>query len=310
MTKLPDVVTKKLDETTNPAGSRLLSVIMPAHNAADTIRQQLDALRGQSYQGRWELIVVNNRSTDATVSIIHEYQQLLPRMGLVHALEGQGRAYACNVGARAARGEALIFCDHDDVAAPGWLGTLATALETHPFVAGSIEVESLNRSTPWRPNPQSRPENGVLDPILGFLPYAIGCNLAVTTAAFEQVGGFSEEAHFCEDVDLSWRLQLAGIHLHFAPTALMYYRYRTSVGAVWRQAALHAEGHVYLYKRFAAHGMPPPLKDKVRWRYWWLFRKTPFLWAATRRGREKWLYRAAATWGRLRGSLRYRTRYF
>ena len=284
---------------------RGLSVIMPAYNAAQTIAEQLDALASQDYAGEWELLVVDNRSTDDTAAIVQRYaqQSRLPRLRLVRAAERQGRAYACNVGARTAAGSALIFCDADDVADTGWLSALAQALQQHAFVAATIEVEALNAHLPWHP----RPPNWATQRNLGFLPFAGGALMAVSRPAFEALGGFDERAPFCEDIDLSWRLQLAGFVLQPVPGAIMHVRYRGSLDAIWRQTDRFAEAHVYLYQAFAAYGMPRSSRQDV-WRSYVSLAKTATrLWGKDERARAQWIRQAATAWGHMKGSLRYFT---
>jgi GT2 family glycosyltransferase len=284
---------------------RGLSVIMPAYNAAQTIAEQLEALASQDYAGQWELLVVDNRSTDDTAGIVQRYarQGRPPRLRLVRAAERQGRAYACNVGARAAAGSAFIFCDADDVADAGWLSALAQALQQHEFVAATIEVESLNTHLPWHP----RPPNWAAQSNLGFLPFAGGALMAVSRRAFEALGGFDEAAPFCEDIELSWRLQLAGYALQPVPGAIMHVRYRGSLDAMWRQTDRFAQAHVYLYHQFAAHGMPRSSRHDV-WRgYVSLARTARRLWGKDERARAQWIRQAATYWGHLKGSLRYFT---
>lgn len=282
-----------------------LSVIIPAYNAADTLAAQLDALKAQTYSGDWEIVVVDNGSTDGTAALVREYQRSMPHLRLVHAPEVRGRAYACNVGAQAARGDALAFCDADDVADPGWLSALAEALEEHEVVAGAIEVHKLNQSAPWRPAPFV----SATEPVLDFLPYASGTSFALSREAFEAVNGFSVGIPPCEDIDISWRLQLAGYTLHDAPSAVMHCRYRSSLRGLWKQTVTYAEAHVFLYKRFRAYGMPRSSIRQALRRYGWLLRRLPRLHRVSRRGRIKWLRTLALCWGRLRGSLRYRTLY-
>jgi glycosyltransferase involved in cell wall biosynthesis len=289
----------------------LLSVIIPAYNAAATLGQQLDSLQAQTYEGEWEVVVVNNRSTDKTVAVVEEYQRRLAHLRLVEAYDKQSGGYARNIGVAAAAGDIFVFCDADDVAAPDWLQTLTSALQDYSFVAGAIEVESLNRAAPWRPNPYPSPANGTLNPVLGFLPHALSCNMALTREAFEAVGGFCEEYRFSqtEDIDISWRLQLQGIPIRFSSEAVMHYRYRRTLVDTCKQAALHAEGHAHLFKRFAASGMPQRSKRKMLYQYRWLVREAAYLWRMDRHHYEIWLRRASISMGRLQGSLRHRTFY-
>lgn len=287
------------------AAHRLISVIIPAYNAAKTLGEQLDALKEQVYDGPWEILVVNNRSVDETVAVVKSYQASMPNLRLVQALNKQGRSYACNVGAWAAHGDALIFCDADDVAAPGWLAALASALETHEVVAGTLEISKLNPRAPWRPNPCISSKQ----PALNFLPQAPGTNMALSRAAFEAVGGFTEDIPPCEDIDISWRLQLMGYTIEDAPDAVMHIRYRETMESLWKQITIYGECHAFLYRRFAAHGMPSSSMREVVRRYYWLLTNVPRLVLPNRQERAMWVYQAARMWGRLRGSLRYHILY-
>ena len=293
---------------TKPAisrGHRLVSVIIPTYNAANTLAEQLEGLKAQTYDGDWEILIVNNRSTDATVNVVQDYQRVMPNLRLVRAMERQGRAYACNVGAQLAQGGAFIFCDADDVAAHGWLSVLAEALEKHHVVAGAIEVHTLNQSAPWRPCPFNCDGR----PILNFLPHAMGCNMAISREAFETVGGFCEDALFIEDGDISWRLQLQGYTIHYVPAAVMHHRYRETLQEMCKQIVSYSAAHVCLFKRFAVHGMPRSSITEALKRYKWLIKRAPFLLVGDRQDKEKWSYFAAFRWGRLLGSLRYRILY-
>ena len=62
---------------------RLVSVIIPMHNAEATIADQLEALTEQRYEGPWEVIVVDNASTDASVDAVMKFEQRLPALKVV-----------------------------------------------------------------------------------------------------------------------------------------------------------------------------------------------------------------------------------
>ncbi len=292
----------------SPSQRPMLSVIIPACNAAHVLGEQLEALKAQEYDGDWEIVVVNNCSTDGTADLVQDYQRLMPNLYLVHALARQNASYyARNVGVQAARGEALLFCDADDVVAPGWLRALAEAFEKHDLVAGAVKVDTLNQSAPWR----SPPLTGVERPALGFLPYVIGCNLAVSREAFEAINGYSEQFLSNGDVDLAWRLQLHGYTIHDAP-ALVHYRYRDTLKALWKQYVKYGYYNTLVYRHFASYGMPRSSTRRAILRlYKRLIRQgLRFL---LRRGepreRSVWLSEVALRWGRILGSLRHRTLY-
>ena len=192
----------------------MISVIIPAYNSANTIGQQLDAIAAQQYEGKWEVIVSDNGSSDGTGRVVKEFQKTMPHLHLVSAYEKQGPAYARNVGAKAARGTAFIFCDADDQVMPGWLAAMANAVDKHNLVVGALEVKTLN---PTNPSKSRFGNNGMNDRLLNFWPYAITANCAISRKAFETAGGFSEEFQKDMDVELSWRLRLLGFPVHEAP---------------------------------------------------------------------------------------------
>ena len=297
---------KEMDMTPAcPRRRQLVSVIIPVHNAAATLGQQLKALKEQEFDGNWEIVAVDNQSTDDSATVIRQYQQQMPQLRFVQATDKQTAAYARNVGARAAKGDVFLFCDADDVVAPGWLAALADALEQHDFVAGTMDVELLNESKVWRPDPC----NWATRRNLGFLPFSGGALLGLSREAFERVGGFNEEAPIGEDVELSWRLQLHGYPLHPVPAALIHVRSRETRQAMWKQHVRYGEAHVYLYTQFASSGMPRSSVKKAVHNYWGLISRMPHLLWGDERQRAQFVRKAALCWGRLCGSLRYRTLY-
>lgn len=280
-----------------------ISVIIPCYNVADTLSAQLEALASQDWSEPWEIIVVDNRSNDNIVEVVEGYQPQMPNLRLVQASEKQGRSYACNVGAQMAQGEILIFCDGDDVVASGWLASLAEALSEYDVVAGSVESQTLNEM-PLRPFSYDGTE-----PALGFLPFAIGCNMGLSRKAFEAVGGFDEDNIFSQDMEISWRLQLHGFDLQYVPAAVVHYRQRQTIRGLWKQIVSYSAFYPLLYQRFASYGMPRSSMRQIVGKYTWLIRNVRYLLSHSPQTRAKWVYEAACCWGRLVGSVRHRSLY-
>src|SRR5687767_8249669 len=105
-----------------------LTVILLTRNGATTIGDQLEALAGQTWSESWELVVVDNGSTDGTLQIVEGYRTRFPVLRIVDASEKPGAGHACNEGVRAARGAAFAFCHDDDVVGDGWLAAMGEAL--------------------------------------------------------------------------------------------------------------------------------------------------------------------------------------
>jgi glycosyltransferase involved in cell wall biosynthesis len=279
------------------------SVILCVRNGAATIAEQLAALAAQDYPEAWELVVVDNGSTDGTVAVVRRWDARLPALTIVAATERAGLAYARNIGARAAQGRVLAFCDADDVAASGWLSALTARAREAEMVGGRLELDSLNGplARRWR----ARPEPAALPTALGYLPYAAGANFAIRQDAFQAAGGCDERFTSCgDDLDLSWRIQRGGGSLVFAPDAIMHYRLRPDLGGVMRQRYRYGQAEALLRRKFG--DAIPPLAPRARARSLarMLARSPELFGGAARRG--AWLAEASHLAGQLRGSARYR----
>jgi len=105
-----------------------VTVIMPVYNGARYIRQAIQSVLGQTCQD-WELIVVNDGSTDATPSILAGFSDR--RITVIHQ-PNQGEAVARNAALNAACGEYIAFLDADDLYLPNALADLMLYLDAHP----------------------------------------------------------------------------------------------------------------------------------------------------------------------------------
>lgn len=287
-----------------------LSVIIPAFNASETLGAQLNGLAHQSYRGRWEVVVADNGSTDSTREVVGAFQDEIPNLRVVDASARRGAAAARNIGANAASGDVLAFCDADDVVDADWLQVLAKAMRSHDFVAGAMDHDTLNpaksASGAWRSHVSAAPLG------LRFKPYALSSNMAVRRSAFEEVGGFPEDLNIPssaagEDIAISWSLQLAGYELHFEPSAVVTYRHRSGVKDTWRQHFSYGFAEPVLYKRFRDSGVPALGFLSMAASYVRLIVSFPRL--LRRETRMSWLKMLARRWGRLGGSIRERVLY-
>jgi glycosyltransferase involved in cell wall biosynthesis len=281
-----------------------ISIVMPFRNVGSHIREQLEALDGQTYPGVWELVAVDNASTDASRQIAEEFVDRLP-LRIVDAGEKANLSYARNAGARAATGRGLIFLDADDVAAPDYLAAMAKGLSCHAFV--TPRLDSLRLNPEWVQQAFGGPHHQTeIHPFPGFLPFA-GGGIGVSREAFETVGGFSEELSGAEDIAFSWDVQLTGVPLHFVPEALLHYRHRSSLGGLYRQTRKWGRVLPLLYQRYRDAGMPgKPLEAGLR-EWVGLLRELPR--ARTRARLAPLIMRLGYCVGRMEGSLRHRTLY-
>lgn len=108
----------------------LVSVILPTYNRADTILRAIESVRNQTLQD-WELLVVDDGSTDNTAELIVAYCANEPRVKLIRQAN-QGVSGARNTGLRASLGKYLSFLDSDDEFLPHHLELESAFLEAHP----------------------------------------------------------------------------------------------------------------------------------------------------------------------------------
>jgi glycosyltransferase involved in cell wall biosynthesis len=283
------------------AATPRVSVIIPARNAGATIGAQLEALARQEANIPWEVVLVDNASTDDTVAVASNYEARLPTLRIVGATAGNGPGYARNVGAEAARGEALLFCDAYDVVAAGWLNAHLDALESFDAVGGPVDEEALN----------ARATRRIRHPLVGDeLPTAFGFsrapagNLAVRREVFESLGGFDETYLVSQDTEFSLRLQVNGYRLGFTNQAEVMYRHGDGLSTNLRKLYRWNVTRPRLYAQYREHGATRSvLRGLGKWP--WLVVCSFYLLAGQER-RWQWLARAVASWARLVGSVKYR----
>jgi glycosyltransferase involved in cell wall biosynthesis len=284
-----------------------LTVVIPCLDEADTITTQLRQLARETTPEPWEVIVADNGSTDGTRDIVRRLQETMSNLRLVDASGRRGVNHARNVGAAAARGEFILFCDADDEIRPGWLDAMCDALRSHDVVAGRIDAFSANEA--WSVAARGVPQDSGLRGFGLDLPYASGANLGVRRSLHRQIGGFDEDfLGGADDLDYCLRLQVdAGADLHFEPRASVAYRYRHDLRSLFRQARFYGVGWVSLYRKHMHHGLPrqrhPWLLGVASWVG--LLRRLPI--PPSRRAAATFAWHFGWKLGLLEGSIRNRT---
>jgi glycosyltransferase involved in cell wall biosynthesis len=224
-----------------------VSVVVPALDAERTIAACLESLLALDYaEQRFELVVVDNGSRDATCRVVAGYGS---RVRLLHE-RARGPAAARNAGIRGSEGEVVCFTDADCVVDPHWLTELVAALSGSDAGIAGGAIRALPPARPaelygeqihdhrrsilvWRP------------------PYVITMNWASPRAVLEEVGLFDARLLRCEDVDLSYRIGAAGYRLVYAPAALVFHRNERSLAGLFREGAQHGFYAVPVVRRHA-----------------------------------------------------------
>jgi peptidoglycan/xylan/chitin deacetylase (PgdA/CDA1 family)/GT2 family glycosyltransferase len=191
-------------------GVSLVSVVVPAHNEEIYLLSCLESIRNQDYAGEYEVIVVDNASTDSTAQIARDWG--------ARVVYEDRRSPACarQKGAQVANGKIIAFIDADTQAPTHWLSTIVWRFLCEP--------ETVVVSGPYAYNDAGRIAK--IASYGNFISIIIdqlfrkafdkgsavwGCNFAVRRSALMEVGGFDTSIRFYgEEYELSLRLKKAG----------------------------------------------------------------------------------------------------
>jgi len=209
--------------------SPIVSVVVPVRDGAAVIDDCLKAITSQRGAPAYEVIVVDNGSTDTTADIVRHRH---PDVRLV--CEQQPGSYAArNAGIAAATGVILAFTDADCTPEPGWLAAACAALDAGAdLVAGGI---AMHRSA--RPTVAERYDRAVYlrqEDLVRNHGWAVTANLVVRRSVFDAVGFFDPTLPSGGDRDLCLRAGAAGFGLVYAPDAAVGHRPRTRVREIWQ----------------------------------------------------------------------------
>lgn len=280
----------------------MISAVIPVHDNAATLPEQLDAVAASAPITAWEIVVVDNRSRDGSADAARRWSDGSGiEVRVVAADARAGEPHARNVGLAHARGDMIAYCDADDVVGDGWLRAMAAALQTHPYVTGPVLTDRLNPS--WLADVRGRSTFDGVSHLHGCIPYAHGCNMGFQRDVLEGLEGFDESFSTACDLEIAVRAWRAGVRLAFDHEAAIHYRLRPSLAATYRQ------GRSYGRSRHRLRALVPELVDRraervanVR-RAGWLARHVPGA-IAKRATRARWVWVAAQLDGELRGLVR------
>ena len=220
-------------------------MIVCTYNGSRTIRDCLDALLRLEYP-TFEVIVVNDGSTDATAEIVADYP--------VHLIstDNRGLGSARNTGLEAATGEIVAYVDDDAYPDPHWLTYVAGIFinTTHAAVGGpNIPPPGDGPIADCVANAPGGPVHVLLsDQEAEHIP---GCNMAFRKAVLQAIGGFDPQFRIAgDDVDVCWRLQKQGWTVGFNAAAVVWHHRRNSVWAYWKQQLNYGKAEALLERKW------------------------------------------------------------
>ncbi|MEP0871645.1 glycosyltransferase [Trichocoleus desertorum AS-A10] len=182
----------------------LVSVIIPAYNAETTVQETIESVLGQSLQD-FELIIVNDGSTDRTLQVIESIAD--PRIKVL-SYPNAGAAVSRNRGFAHATGEFVAFLDADDLWTPEKLEAQWKALQENPNAQVAYSwTDVIDQSGQWLGQGDYTVANGNVYAKLLLCCFIVsGSNTLIRREAYVAVGGFDESLTASQDFDLYLRL--------------------------------------------------------------------------------------------------------
>lgn len=266
-----------------------ITVILCTYQRCNSLARALQSVAGSTLPSavKWEVLVVDNNSSDQTRQVVEEISRRYPGR-FRYLFEPQpGKSHALNAGIRHARGEILAFMDDDVTVEPTWLESLTSALHDQEWAgAGGRILPEWPCELPRWLSPDDPYavgytlalfDRGLKAGDLTEPPF--GTNMAFRKAIFEKFGGFkgnlgprpcNHSLQRGEDSEFGQRLLAAGERLRYEPSAVVYHwvpeeRLQKKYFLAW------SFGHGRSYIR--AFGVAP----EIRWRVWgiplYLFRR-------------------------------------
>lgn len=195
----------------------LVSIVLPVYNGARYLRESLDSCLAQTYDA-WELIAVDDASSDGTAAILREYARRDARVRTVRHERNRGLSGALNTGMGLARGQYLTWTSDDNRLKPHALGTLVEAL-AGDVVAVYSDYDLINAA--------GNPTRTVLvaDPPMGIIRWQAGiASFLFCRSVWDSIGPYDTSLALAEDYDYWLRILAARLRVGVVRQSLFEYR--------------------------------------------------------------------------------------
>lgn len=218
-----------------------VTVVICTYNRCECLARALESIAAQVLPDsvRWEVLVIDNNSTDHTRDVVGEFSKRFPGRFRCVVEPQQGLSFARNTGVRESRGTMLAFTDDDVIVEPTWLQNLTAPMETAKCggVGGRTLIAGAFSPPKWM---KLDGEDNLGAPLAALFDYGLrpcslhwppyGANMAFRKEMFEKYGLFRVDLGISpgnripnEDTEFGRRLMAAGEQLVYAPSAVVYH---------------------------------------------------------------------------------------
>lgn len=232
----------------------LVSILIPCYNEGENIRETVEFLERQKYP-HYEIIAIDDGSYDNTLAVLQNLAAKYERLRVVHLASNQGKATALKAGALLSNSEYLVCIDGDAL-----LGPEAVAWILRHFLASpKVGAVTGNPRIRTRSTLLGKIQVGEFSAIVGLIKRAqrtygrvftvSGVIAAFRKSALHEAGYWSNDM-VTEDIDISWKLQLAGWEIRFEQNALCWVLMPETLKGLWKQRLRWAQGGAEVLLRY------------------------------------------------------------
>jgi glycosyltransferase involved in cell wall biosynthesis len=185
----------------------LISIIMPLYNHEAFVGAAIESVLSQTFP-HWELVVVNDGSTDSSLAVVDQYASLDPRIRIFSKTNG-GTVSALNIALALCKGDLILWLSSDDLFSPKKLETHLGLSATGSYFRPSVLTHGSLRETSFHSEPLHIP--GERRQLLDFLwgNYINGLSIAIPKSLYLSVGLFDSRYPYAHDVECWIRIAKA-----------------------------------------------------------------------------------------------------
>ena len=236
----------------------MVSILVPAHNEALVLERTVKALLNFDYpEDKYEVIIINDNSTDNTVEIMSKLASIYPSKRLMcistdNVVGGTGKSNALNIGFSIAKGSVIAIYDADNTPETGALRLLVENLMADDklgAVIGKFRTRNRNASILSRFVNIETLSHQCMNQAGRFFFFKLctipGTNYVIRRSIIEQVGGWDVKA-LSEDTEISFRIYRMGYYIKLLPQAVTWEQEPHLLPIWFRQRVRWAKGNVYV----------------------------------------------------------------
>ncbi len=242
----------------DPEAYPMVSILVPAHNEALVLERTVKALLNFDYpEDKYEVIIINDNSTDNTVEIMSQLASVYPSKKLIcistdNVVGGTGKSNALNIGFSVAKGSVIAIYDADNTPEKGALRLLVENLMADDklgAVIGKFRTRNRNASILSRFVNIETLSHQCMNQAGRFFFFKLctipGTNYVIRRSIIEQVGGWDVKA-LSEDTEISFRIYRMGYYIKLLPQAVTWEQEPHLLPIWFRQRVRWAKGNVYV----------------------------------------------------------------